>query len=975
MILKNFITQKTSEVPELQCTVTEFLHKKTGAKILHIANKDPENVFCIALKTLPKTSNGVAHILEHTVLCGSKKYPVKDPFFSMTRRSLNTFMNAFTGTDFTLYPASSQVKKDFYNLLSVYVDAVFHPNIKKLAFLQEGHRLEFEEPENPKSPLLIKGIVYNEMKGDQSSPEARLGDFLLEKLFPHTTYGYNSGGDPKVIPELSYEELVQFHQDYYHPSRALFYFYGDLPIEEHLQFLEENVFKGVEKLPPLVPMEKEPPFFSPKHYEGSYPVDSDEEIKDKTYFSFSWLTADILEQDDLFALSVIEILLMGTDASVLKKNLLESGLCKEAVLSSHDEFSQVPITITLKGCNPEGKEKLRKILFDTLKAVAKKGFDPEMVEFAIHQIEFYKSEILGNNLPFGMILFFRAGLLAQHGGNPTDGLVVLSLCDRLRKRLKEEPKFLNGLVEKYFVKNNHLIEVMFCPDKTLSEKEEREEKERIKALKVKRDEKEIIAQATELLSYQNQDLDPSCLPKIGVEEIPKVGKEYLLEKEKLESINLFYHDTFTNHIVYSTLIWDLPSLTPQELPIVRFLCNILPQIGCGKRSWEETINYQLAHIGNVRSTNFINLQANNLHDYTPSFSLSGKALYRKADKLFTLMHEMATSAHFNDPKRLLDLLQKHLTDLEVSLKTSPLSWAIGVAASNIDIPSKVDSLMGGLNYFKWVKEHTLNFERHESHLIASLQDIYHRLFQSSNPELILTCSQEMKQRAIKENFWGLLNDFKTKRSSSWNIDVSVEKVPNQARTIASPVSNNVSLLQTVPYTHPDSGALAIASNLFNNLVLHPKIREKGGAYGVGSSLGTLNGIFTFYSTRDPNISLSFAAFQEAVSQISLGNFSKEDLEEAKLEIIQDLDSPIKPGSRGTSGYFWLRSGKTQEVRQAWRDRMLAVTKQDVMDAVSRQLFPKWESATSVVFAGRDLIEREKEKSGLLKGMIVQEVLS
>ncbi|MES2272616.1 MAG: insulinase family protein, partial [Chlamydiota bacterium] len=288
-----FVITQYLPLEELQSTLIELTHEPTGARVMHIANTDPENLFCLSLQTLPSSSNGVAHILEHIALCGSRKFPIKDPFFAMTRRSLNTYMNALTGQDFTCYPASSQVEKDFYNLLDVYLDAVFHPELKHLSFLQEGHRLEFVDPKNPKGPLQFQGVVYNEMKGAMSSIESRLGEAISKRLMPDLPYSHNSGGDPKDIPSLKYEELIEFHQLFYHPSRCLFFFYGNLPLAKHLDFILERALKGVQKIPQISPIPLQPRFKAQIVAQDRYPIAQGESLDGKTQVAFAWLTAPI----------------------------------------------------------------------------------------------------------------------------------------------------------------------------------------------------------------------------------------------------------------------------------------------------------------------------------------------------------------------------------------------------------------------------------------------------------------------------------------------------------------------------------------------------------------------------------------------------------------------------------------------------------------------------------------------------------
>ncbi len=429
---RNFQVTKSLRIDELQCQLIELTHLPTSARVMHIANEDPENLFCLSFQTLPDNSDGVAHILEHTVLCGSAKFPVKDPFFGMTRRSLNTFMNALTGADFTCYPAATQISKDFYNLLDVYLDAVFHPNLQLYSFLQEGHRLEFAVSSNPDSPLEYKGVVFNEMKGAMASAEARMHEALNKALFPDITYGYNSGGDPKEITNLTYGKLKEFHEKYYHPSRCLFFFYGNMPLEGHLDFIESQTLESTVMAPPLPPLPLQTRFKAPKVLHERYPIAFDESTDHKTLIAFGWLTCHILDQEELLALSILEILLLSTDASPLKKALLKSGLCKQVSSYIDTDINEIPFTITVRGCNPENAAALKEVIYTTLKQVILTGIPLQQLENALHQMEFYRSEINGDSGPFGLSLFMRSALLKQHGADSEQGLKIHALSETLR---------------------------------------------------------------------------------------------------------------------------------------------------------------------------------------------------------------------------------------------------------------------------------------------------------------------------------------------------------------------------------------------------------------------------------------------------------------------------------------------------------------------------------------------------------------
>ncbi|MBA3816834.1 MAG: insulinase family protein [Parachlamydiaceae bacterium] len=963
---KDFNITNVVEIPELQCSLIELVHQPSGAQIIYIPSEDPENLFCLSFQTLPDTSNGVAHILEHTVLCGSKKYPVKDPFFAMQRRSLNTFMNALTGSDFTCYPASSQVPKDFYNLLEVYLDAVFYPSLNELSFLQEGHRLEFSIPDDPTSPLEYKGIVFNEMKGAMSSPNTRLNEVLNRNLFPDLTYGINSGGDPKNIPELTHQQLKEFHEKFYHPSRCLFFFYGNMPLESHLEFITKNVLNDVKKVNPLPPLPLQKRFSAPKRIVDTYPIPDDETLEDKTLIAFSWLTCHILEQQELLALNIIEIILMDTDASPLKMALLKSGLCKQVGCYMDCEISEVPLVISLKGCNPEGVDELEKLIKNTLEQVVENGIPLNHVENAIHQLEFHNSEITGDQAPFGLSLFMRSGLLKQHGGDPESGLKIHTLFDELRKRNLEDPHYLTELIKKYLINNSHAVRVVLIPDKDLAAKELDEERAKLDSIQqklTKAQAKEIIHKSSELLTLQKKEEEEenvNILPKVTLDDVPRASRIFPLSQEKIGNIEVFYHNCFTNEIIYADLVFDLPKIAEEDLPYVRLFSTLLNQMGCGGRPYADNLEYIQANTGGIGSFLTLNLQASDNHQFVPSLYIRGKALYRKTPKLFALIYDIATSVDFTDIPRLKEVLLKQYTGLQSSLSQNSLKYAINLSASSLDVPSKIANDWYGLEYFWKIKEIAQDFDAHAEFLVSKMQELQTKLLCLDHPHVIITCSAAMYDQIKGNQFYGL-QTLLTKPSPKWNGDYNLAPPYTHARTIASPIAFTGMVLKTVCYNHPDAAALNIAAFLLDNLTLHTTIREQGGAYGGGAVSNAMSGNFYFYAYRDPNITTTLQAFEHSVHSLIKGKFSKADLEEAKLEMIQALDAPVAPGSRGDLAYGWMREGKTPEVRQAFRDRVIHLTRADVVEAVKKHLVSGLPKATTVVFAGRDLLEKENAK--------------
>lgn len=953
---RSFRITKYIPLNELQSTLVEAIHEPTGARVMHIANDDPENLFCLSFQTLPSRSNGVAHILEHIVLCGSDKFPVKDPFFAMTRRSLNTYMNALTGQDFTCYPASSQVEKDFYNLLSVYLDAVFHPELKKMSFLQEGHRLEFAEPKNPQSPLQFQGVVYNEMKGSLSSADSRLWEAVMKHLTPDLPYAANSGGNPKEIPSLTYEELKNFHNIFYHPSRCLFFFYGNIPLAKHLDFLLENELEKTKKQAPLPPIPKQERFKTPIAVTECYPIEASESTKNKTWVVFSWLTAPLIHQEEVLALCLLDSILMDTDASTLKMALLKSGLCTSAESSIDTEMSEIPLTVVCKGCEKENAPLLKQILFETLENCV---FKAEDIEASLHQLEFQRTEIGAEGVPFGLSLFFRAGLTKQHGSEAENALLIHTLFRDLRARLQDSD-YLPSLLRKYLIDNPHFVELTFIPDPQLDAKERLEEEEKLKALRPLINEKALIEQAEQLANYQEsietQSLD--CLPKLNLSDVPATARDFPLKETSKGPLQIFHHDCFTNQILYADLVFDLPHIPAKDLGLVSLYSRFMTELGCGDRNYEETLSYQQAYTGGVGASLALHMFQQNPNVCRPSFSLKGKCLARYSDKLFSLFIDLAKGVRCNDAPRIKELLFQSATILQNRLTKNSLNYAIQQALKGFSAASFIFDEWNGLSYYNQILEWAKNPELLPQEL-ARIQDL---ILSKGTPHLVLSCEANMFSHLQEKNFFGLPEQLKCSSLNPWTNDYTLPETSSVARFIASPVAFTAKGLRTISYNDPRSAFLLIATELLENCYLHKQVREKGGAYGSGASYAPQTGNFHFYSYRDPNLSKTIDAFEKAIEKIGGGHFTEAELEEAKFGVIQSIDEPVPPGSRAMIAYAWKRSGRTFSDRQAFRQNILNAKKQDVAQAV-RELLPNQPSCI-VSFLGEDLYKKESKK---LKG--------
>ena len=803
---RSFLLTKKESIQELQCTLYELTHTLTGARIIHLANEDTENLFCISFQTYPTASDGVAHILEHIVLCGSERYPVKDPFFAMTRRSLHTFMNALTGPDFTCYPASSEIPKDFYNLLSVYLDAVFRPLLTRYSFYQEGHRLELEHPEDPHSPLCFKGIVFNEMKGALSSPTSRLSEAIGESLFPDLTYGHNSGGDPKVIPELTYEQLKAFHETYYQPSRALFFFYGNLPLTGHLDFLIKQGLDSALALPPVPPIPLQPRLNMPVHRTLAYPDMGEREEKEeredteekeegaekigkaekegkkakeakeesKCYISFAWLTCSILEQEELLALQLLDTILLETDASPLRRALLHSGLCKQVSSSLDTEMSEAPWVLTLRGCQASDVGAVEHLLKQSLQSIIKEGFSSRAIESALHQMEFHRCEITGDSAPFGLSLFWRCGLLVQHGGRAEDGLMIHSLLQALREKIQSEPDYLVQLVQKYLLDNNHQVRIVMQPDPLLAKREEEEEKQKLAHIASnythkEREELITLTEALKVFQSEQEEQDLSILPKLHLSEIPLRVRDYPLQHEKISNFDVYRHACFTNQILYADLLFPLPYIPVQKLSRARIFTRLLSEVGCGGMDYCGTLEYMQEHTGGVGAALELSMHVDGPSLYTPFLHIRGKALYRNAAQLFRLLHMQLTALDLSDHARIHEVLKKQHTALESSIASHAMRYANSLAASGMGEAARLQDLWHGVEYLWHLRALLENWESQSAGFWEDLHNFKEQILHNSKGHLVLACDEDYYQTLRQANFFGL-TDLVGRPTQSWQLD-------------------------------------------------------------------------------------------------------------------------------------------------------------------------------------------------------------
>ena len=952
----HFRQTKKLYIEEIKSTLFEYEHIKTKAPVIHLQNDDPENLFVVSFPTYSDSSNGVFHILEHTVLCGSQKYPIKDPFFSMLRRSLATFMNAMTGSDFTCYPASSQIEQDFYQLFEVYLDAVFHPLLKELSFLQEGWRLEFTDPADATSPLMYKGVVYNEMKGARSSIDERLYHTLMQHLTPDLPYSYETGGLPKEIPTLSYKELLMAHKKFYHPSHGVFFFYGNLPTEKHLSFLEEKCLKNFSKIPPLEPLPEQKRFLKPQEITAHYPLAENDDGDQKIILALGTLTCSIQNQTEALALALLEHILFATDASLVCQPLLESGLCLEVESSLNMEMSEIPWLITFKGVKKGNQKKVLHLFETTLKKIIQKEIkiSTELVDAALHQLEFSRSEISRHRAPYGLTLFFQAVLAKHHDIALEKGLQIQALFQTLAEDLKN-PNFLLDLLQKQLIDNPHKINLTMLPDTKLHQKELVEEQANLKnkeQILTPLEKKKILENSQKLLSFQNEkEASLDCLPIFPISKIPHPVVTFPLTHEKLPNLDFYYHTTFTNQILYADLIFDLPAFSLEELPFLNLFVYLLPQIGCKKRSYSENLRFISANLGDFSLSLTLNSNAKDPNLLAPALGVRSKALKRKTPFLFKFLKEMIETADFSDKKRIKELFLAQASLLENNLPNNSLGYAMREALSNISLHHFLNNELSGLPYFHFVQKTKANFDQQLDTIISQLKKIQAKIF-AQKPNLVITAQKEFFPLTKELSEISEISQIQAQSKAAWKNPVCTLKPKSSAKAIPAPVAFNAYALKAPSYLDPSAPYLTLSTFLMENLYLHPLIREKGGAYGAGANFH--NGAFYFYTYRDPQIQNSLEAFKTAIKNIADGNFTQNKLEEAIRGALREIEEPISSGRKGTHTFFSERIGLTKEVRQKFKDQLLSASKENVCQAVKEHLLDQEGVFSS--FAERKLLE-------------------
>lgn len=950
-------------LPDLKSEGALLRHKKSGARVLLISNDDENKVFNIGFRTPTTNSTGVPHIMEHTVLCGSEKFPTKDPFVELVKGSLNTFLNAMTYPDKTVYPVASCNDKDFQNLMHVYMDAVFYPNIYQndKTFRQEGWSYKLD---NPDGELTISGVVYNEMKGAFSSPEGVLDRVVLNSLFPDNTYSVESGGDPEVIPELTYERFLDFHRKYYHPSNSYIYLYGDMNMEEKLRWLDEKYLSDFENEPVDSEIHLQKPFTEMKEVVQEYSIASEESEEDNTYLSYNKVIGTTLDEKLYLAFEILDYALLSAPGAPLKKALLDAGVGKD-ISGSYDNGVYQPIfSVISKNANVEQKEEFVRVIEDTLKDIVKNGINKKALRAGINYHEFRFREADFGNYPRGLMYglqLFDSWLYDET--KPFIHMQAIPTFEFLKEQV--ETGYFEELIQKYLLDNTHGSIVIIKPERGRTARMDKELADKLQAYKdsLSKEEIDALVKATkELEEYQEEESAPEDLAKIPVLGREDISREIApIYNKELETsgVKLVHHEVETNGIGYTALLFDLSGIPEEKLPYISILQSVLGIINTKNYEYSELFNEINVHTGGIGTSLELYTDVTKVKEkeFRATFEIKGKALYPKMDVLFSMMREILMESDLGDEKRLKEILAMLKSRLQMSFLSSGHTTAALRSLSYTSPMAKFKDDTDGIGYYEVVKELEENFEEKKAELIANLRQIAQQIFRKDNLIISYTSSAD-GLAPMEEAFAKIADTLHTeekeaatpceihcvKRNEGFKTSSKVQYVARTGNFID----------RGVEYT----GALQILKVILSYDYLWQNVRVKGGAYGCMSSFNRI-GEGYLVSYRDPNLEKTMEIYEGVVDYLKNFNVDDRDMNKFIIGTISNIDRPMNPAAKGSRSMNLYMNHVSAEMIREERDQILDAQQSDIR-ALADVLQALLDAHELCVIGSEEKIEEQKE---------------
>jgi Zn-dependent M16 (insulinase) family peptidase len=955
---------RDEQIEELNTRARLYRHLKSGAELLSLENDDENKCFGVAFRTPPSDSTGIAHILEHSVLCGSRKYPVKKPFFELVKSSVKTFLNAMTYPDKTVYPVASTNLADFYNLVDVYLDAVFFPRIKPETLRQEGWRYELSAKGEP---VTYGGVVFNEMKGAYSSPDSVLYRYSQQALFPDTTYGVSSGGDPRSIPDLTYEQFKRFHETLYHPSNARIFFYGDDDPERRLAILDDYLSQ-FEAMDPPSQIALQERFPAPREVEETYAAPADESGK-KGLVTIQWMIGEEPDIERVLALGILSYILVGTSAAPLRKALIDSRLGDDLTGSGYnDGIRQHTFAVGMKGIDPADAPRVEQLVLDTLGSLAEQGIDPEQIAAALNTFEFSLRENNTGSFPRGLSLFFRALDTWIYDGDPLAPLRFEGPRAAIRARMEGGERLFEDLIRETLLENTHRLRLLLRPDAEQAERDAAQERARLDAYQATlgdADLDRLIAETAELKRMQeepDQPEDIAKVPTLALKDLERQGKTIPTEDLASGGAPLLFHDLFTNGIVYLDLAFDLRALPAELLPFVPLFSRALTEMGTERDDFVRLVQRIGRDTGGIYASS---MTATNVQSGEPLGRLvvRGKSTLGQADAMLAIIRDILLTVRLDDQERFRQIVTRAKAGRESSLVPSGNAYARQRLLARFSAAEWADEQMTGIDGLFFVRELEKRVAEDWPGVLAQLEAVRRHLV---NRAALLT-NVTLDADGFK-SFAPALEDFVAElpaaeyAQAAWRV---ADAGPNEGLTIPAKVNYVAKGADVRALGVQVNGASGAVTRFLYNAYLLEKIRVQGGAYGAGSSYDRSTGTFAWSSYRDPNLLRTLDVYDGTGDFLRSVELDRLTVERSIIGTVGDMDGYQLPDSKGYTALARRLTGVTDEWRQRIREELLDATAADFRAFADAADAARDNGVIAVVGSAEAIEAANKERPGLL----------
>lgn len=958
-MVHGFRVNSMSHIEEVNSDAYLMEHVKSGARLMYLDNDDDNKVFYICFRTTPDNSKGTPHIMEHSTLCGSRKYPLKEPFVELAKGSLNTFLNAITWPDKTMYPIASRNDVDFHNLMDVYLDAVFYPNCLKnpQILMQEGWHYELE---NKDAPLTYNGVVYNEMKGALSSPEAIMEDRAMEKLFPNTTYGVESGGDPEVIPTLSFREFTEFHRRFYHPSNSYIYLYGDMDFEKTLDYLDREYLSAFDKRNVDSMVKTQAPFSKRVSLTAPYGIAENESTEGKAIHALYTAFNDHMTTMDSLAFRILNYVLIDMDGAPLKQAVLDAGLGSDLSGSYGDSYKQPVWIVEATGSEVDKQAAFADVVDSTLRSIALKGIDKDMLEAALNRTEFTARENDYQGRPKGLFYGVRAMDMWLYDRNPMDALRYIDDMNTLRKNLKTN--YFENLLLRYVIKNPHQVLITMKPEKGLTEKANQETAEKLASFKSSLSDEQLekIMASTKALKERQASGETEealkTIPLLSRKDLKRPIEEEVLGKESVSGVDHFHFQVHTNGITYLNLYFTLGNLKEADIPYAILLSSLLRSLSTTKHSYTELARLSNAYTGGMSFALNGYGKVNDTSSYLPALTIRAKALTSKTDKLMDLLGEVINHTLFTDAKRLKELVLQEKSEWDMSAFSRGHTLVMTRLTSYFSKGGEFAE-QSGLSYYYFLADLVKHFDENREGLQEKLAAVSGKIFTRSGL-FFETIGEEEEKKAVLENLPLLLDDMEVGVKTAPH----VYSFPPESRNEAFLTSGKVQYVAKggnfKSHGFAYTGALRVMETILRYEYLWKKVRVLGGAYGAFTQF-LRDGTAILCSYRDPNLAQTIRAYEELPAYLENLTLSDREMTKYVIGTMAADEIQLTPSMKGERAMVHYLSGNTRESRMKIRDEIINCQVEDI-----RRLAPLVDSVMKdpyiCVMGSEDKIQKDKD---------------